>query len=132
MLRRITAGLAALTLSAGLALAPSTPAHAAASDCSAYVNVVCFHQYTNYTGLVWRQTVAQVASRCVNLTDWPGWNDRPSTAFNTSTGGYQLYLYENINCTGYDFILASGQNVSFTGSLAWWNDKVTSLYLYAL
>ncbi len=126
---------AALGIGALIALGVQAPAQAVITDCSAYPGTICFHQYSNYTGVVWRQYPYQI-SGCVNMTDW-GWNDRAGTAFNSTQAGYQLYLYEHVGCNapgqpqGADFILASGQYVQFTGSLAWWNDKVSSIRVLA-
>lgn len=123
--------LLVLTLvAAGLFAAPA-PAQAVYSDCAAYQGTICFHQHADYSGAVWRQYPWQIPG-CINMTDYPGWNDRASTAFNWTSNSYALYLYQHVDCGGYDFILSSGQQVAFTGSISWWNDRVSSIYVQAL
>jgi hypothetical protein len=121
-----------VVLMVAVVFAFSTPAQAAASDCTAFPGTICFHDNTNFTGSVWRQYPSQI-NGCRNLPA-EGWNDRFGTAYNLTSSSYQLYLYQHINCGadgGYDFIMASGSSLSFTGSYEWWNNKVSSIKVVA-
>jgi hypothetical protein len=121
--------LAMFAIVAAVLFGTTVPAQAAYSDCAAWANTVCFHQYTDYTGQVWRQTPAQIGD-CKNMGTF---NDKASTAFNTTTH-YMVIVYQLTDCGGNYFIVGSGMSYAFTGGSAnaWWDNRISSVQVIAL
>lgn len=97
------------------------------TDCAVYPGTVCFHQYGNFTGRVWRQTPDEIGS-CRNLAP-DNFNDTASTAFNNIEHSYSVRIYQHENCTGSYKILVSGYYYVFTGD--WWDNRTSSVRLIA-
>jgi hypothetical protein len=127
MFKKILAGIA---VAAFMLFGTAVPAQAAYNDCAAYSNVVCFHQFSDYTGTVWRQTPAQIGS-CKNVG--AAFDNKASTAFNT-TAHYAVIVYQLENCSGAEFTVGSGYSYVFTGSAnnSWWDNRISSVEVVAL
>lgn len=126
--RKIFAALVSgLILSLGLV----TPAQAAYSDCSSYPGTVCMHQYSNYTGIVWRQYPSQI-NGCRNLAP-DNFDNRAGTLFNGTTH-HLVIAYQFANCGGNYFLANSGYAYAFSGGSenAWWNDRISSIEVIPL
>jgi hypothetical protein len=123
MKRFLTASLAAVLVSVSIA----TPAQAAYSDCSAYPGTICFHQYTNYTGQVWRQYPWEI-NGCRSLVP-DNFNDKASTAFNTTPHSYSVRVWQHSNCTGDSFTLNSNSVYNFAGN--GWDNRISAVEVIA-
>jgi hypothetical protein len=124
MINKFLATLAVTVAVVAGVVAPSTPAHATWSDCAAYTNVVCFHQYPNFTGQVWRQTTGQFPTGCRNFAP-ASFENKASTAFNRTTN-YQLRVYSGPNCTGDYVYLAPGKVQAFNQTNTWFDNTASS------
>lgn len=122
MRRFLAATGAAILLSLGFA----TPAQAAYSDCGSYQGTVCFHQWTNYEGRVWRQLPTQIFG-CRSLVP-DNFNDIASTAFNLVSSSYSVRVWEHSNCTGDSFIMGVG-SYNFNGN--WWDNRISAVEVIA-
>lgn len=121
--RMLMVAFVAIVGAFGVVAAPS-PAQAVWSDCAAYPGTVCFHQYPDFTGRVWRQYPGQIVGCRSMVPD--NFNDVASTAFN-STDDHILYLYEHVGCTGAVLVLGAGDVRGFATTNTWWNNRVSSL-----
>ena len=125
MIKRFLAATAATVLGTASVLTAASPAQAAWSDCAAYSNVVCFHQFPDFTGQVWRQTSGQFpSSGCRNFAP-DGFDNATSTAFNRTTN-YQLRVYQGAGCTGSYVYLAPGDVQAFNQTNTWFNNTGSS------
>ncbi len=123
MKKRLALVIAAVLLSVGIA----TPAQAVFSDCSAYAGTICFHQHSDFTGQVWRQYPHEI-NGCRNLGP-DGFDNKASTAFNSTAHSYSVRVWQYNNCTGETFTLASSSFYQFNGN--WWNDRISSVEVIA-
>ncbi len=108
-------------------LAVASPAMASYSDCAAYSGVVCFHQYPDFTGQVWRQTTGQFPTGCRDLT-YANFDNKASTAFNLTTD-YIMRVYQGYGCTGSYVGLSPGDFESFGQTNTWFNNTASSVKL---
>jgi hypothetical protein len=126
--RKIAAALVGVLASFGL-FAPM-PARASFADCAAYEGTICFTEFPNFTGQIWRQFPWQIAggSGCRNFGP-DGFDNEASTAFNNIEHSYSVRIWQYPNCTGESLILVSGSYYVFSGY--WWNDKASSVEVTA-
>lgn len=125
-LKKMLATAAAVVVGFFGVVAMQSPAQATWSDCNAYSNVICFHQYPDFTGRVWRQLPGQIIA-CRNM--WPdNFDNTASTVFNKTTK-YILYVYDGEGCTGTRKSFVPGDVESFGDTSTWWNNRISSIYL---
>lgn len=128
MRNKIKMFLAALLATTVMTVGTAVPAQAAYLDCAGYPGTICFTEFPNFTGQVWRQFPGQISGRR-NVSP-ENFDNEASTAFNNTPGGYYVAIWQYQNCTGASFSLASGSYYVFTGN--WWNDKMSSIEVIAL
>lgn len=126
--KKILAAGAAVALGTTGALAAGSPAQAVYSDCNAYSNVICFHEYPSFTGRVWRQLPSQFPAGCRNFAA-DNFNNVASTAFNLTTR-YNVRIYTGSNCTGSYVFLAPGDIRSFASTDTWMNNQASSVNIF--
>lgn len=124
MIKRFMAAVAVAVLGLVGALTGASPAQAVWSDCAAYSNVVCFHQYPDFTGRVWRQLTGQFPTGCRNFAP-ESFDNMASTAFNR-TSNYQLRVYQGSGCTGSYVFIGPGDVQSFGDTNTWFNNTASS------
>jgi hypothetical protein len=123
-IRRLFAAAFVAAVSAFGVVAVQSPALATWSDCAAYNDVVCFHQYGNFTGQVWRQRTGQFPTGCRNFAP-ENFENKASTAFNRTTN-YQLRVYSGPSCTGEYVGLRPGNVQSFVQTNTWFDNRASS------
>jgi len=113
--RRIAALVAAVVVGlTGGTLAATSPAQAAASDCSAYPGTMCIFQFTGYSGRVWRQYPWQITG-CRSLVP-DDFNDRGTVFWNNTQGSHLMRIWQHGNCTGWYYDLPSQSVVDFAST----------------
>lgn len=131
MFNRFLAALAAFTMALSGALAVSSPAQAAFSDCPS--NYVCIWAGTNATGsrFQWsKQTILNGTNNGIRLGS--GITNRGYSFYNRLTGGgnWAVYLFDSYNCVEQPWrrSLSQGQQATAQGSD--WGGRVSSFQLW--
>lgn len=127
MRNKILLGIAALLIGSGGALAVSTPAQAAYTDCPA--TMFCVWYDGNYSGARWQVSYGTLVDAYQNGVALPSWIDDQGSAVYNRTG-YSVYMFDGSNCgsVGWHRLVTANQKLTAPGSAI--NDRISSVQLY--